>query len=307
MLSNPPRMPKEELFLFVGIVSAPSRLDRRNAIRETWIKECQCNPDAVCRFFTDGQDPKGQALQGENISKLENESRVYGDILLADAPGGINFAIKYLWMLQWVHERYDVRYFLRLDDDYFICFRKLMAELKFRPKEKFLWGWLHCSHKVATWLDESFYLVSGDIVESFVSRRDTLLCHVFESQAIGYWIKNISNLTTFADNKRLLHASQKGFSTEKDVVNRGEICHSVLGIHQSYPEKMRMLWRTYEKENKPIAYQVPSISYNCKYPLAMDHKFFRRSKFWFAKLKLCKDNPIWNRSGEYKGRNGPHF
>ena len=147
MSTNPPRMPKRELFLFVGIVSAPSRLDRRNAIRETWIKGCQSNPDAVCRFFTDGQDPKGQVLQGEKKIRLENESRVYGDILLVDAPGGINFAIKYLWMLQWVNERYDVRYFLRLDDDYFVCFRKLMAELKLRPKEKFIWGWLHCSHK----------------------------------------------------------------------------------------------------------------------------------------------------------------
>ena len=157
---------------------------------------------------------------------------------------------------------------------------------------------------VATWLDEAFYLVSSDIVESFLSRRDSLFCHVWESQAIGYWIKNISNLTTFADNKRLLHISQEGFSSEKDVVNRKEICYSVLAIHQSYPEKMRMLWRAYEKENKPIAYQVPSISYNCKYPLAMDYMFFRNDKLWFAEPKLCKDNPIWHRSGEYKGRKG---
>ena len=141
-------MSKRELLLFVGIHSAPSRLDRRNAIRETWMKECQWNPNAVCRFFTDGQDPKGQALQGEERTKLENESRVYGDILLAEAPGGFNFAIKYLWMLQWANERYNFRYFLRLDDDYFVCFRKLMVELEFfRPKEKFLWGWLHCTDK----------------------------------------------------------------------------------------------------------------------------------------------------------------
>ena len=38
---------KIELLLFVGMHSAPSRLDRRNSVRETWMKECQSNPNAV--------------------------------------------------------------------------------------------------------------------------------------------------------------------------------------------------------------------------------------------------------------------
>ena len=109
------------------------------------MKECQTNPDAVCRFITDGQDPKGQPLEGVIRIKLENESRVYGDLLLAEAPGGVNFAVKYLWMLQWANESYDFQYFLRVDDDYFVCFHKLILELKgHRPQQKFQWGWLHC-------------------------------------------------------------------------------------------------------------------------------------------------------------------
>ncbi len=134
-----------KLLLLVVIRSAPSRLDRRNAIRETWMKECQTSRNAVCRFITDGQDAKGQPLEGVERIKLENESRAYGDILLAEAPGGVNFAVQYLWMLQWANETYDFQYFLRLDDDYFICFRKLMLELKVRPSQQnFQWGWLHC-------------------------------------------------------------------------------------------------------------------------------------------------------------------
>ncbi len=101
---------KRKLLLLVVIHSAPSRLDRRNAIRETWIKECQTNPDAVCRFITDGQDPKGQPLERVERIKLEHKSRVYGDILLTEAPGGVNFAVKYLWMLQWANESYDFQY-----------------------------------------------------------------------------------------------------------------------------------------------------------------------------------------------------
>ena len=136
---------KGKLLLLVVIRSAPSRLDRRNAIRDTWMKECQRNRNAACWFITDGQDPKGQPLEGVERIKLENESRAYGDILLAEAPGGVNFAVQYLWMLQWANETYDFQYFLRLDDDYFICFRKLMLELKVRPSQQnFQWGWLHC-------------------------------------------------------------------------------------------------------------------------------------------------------------------
>ncbi len=67
------------------------------------------------------------------------------DILLAEAPGGVNFALQYLWMLEWVNKTYDFQYFLRLDDDYFVCFEKLMLELEVvRPRERFQWGWLHC-------------------------------------------------------------------------------------------------------------------------------------------------------------------
>ena len=138
-------MGKTKILLFVGIHSAPSRLERRNAIRETWMIECRNTSRVACRFFTDGQDPKGQDLGGNDKVALENEAAAYNDILLTEVPGGVNFAVKYLWMLQWASKRYDFQYFLRLDDDYFLCFHKLMLELEsHRPKEKFQWGWLHC-------------------------------------------------------------------------------------------------------------------------------------------------------------------
>ena len=136
-------------------------------------------------------------------------------------------------------------------------------------------------------------------MDSFLSRRDTLLCHVWESQAIGYWLKNISNLITFSDNKRLLHGET---ASENDVANRREICHSFLGIHKSYPPKMRSSWSIYEKEEKPIAYKVPLVSYKCEHPIAMDHMVWKNEKIWFSEPKLCKDNPVWGREGEYKGR-----
>ena len=139
------------------------------------------------------------------------------------------------------------------------------------------------------------------MVQSFLSRRDTLVCHVWESQAIGYWIKNISNITTFGDNKRLLHR-RSWFNSKKKMANKKGICHSLIGIHQSYPGKMRTLWSIYKKEKKNIPYHVPPISYNCEYRLAMNYMIWIDKKRWFSEPKLCKDNPIWDRDGEYRGR-----
>ena len=136
------------LLLFVGIYSAPRHLDRRNAVRETWLTICKKTPYVLCRFVTDGQDVKGNALQGEVREQLENESRIHDDLLLAQSPGGVNFARRYLWLAQWVSDRYDFQYLLRVDDDYFICFERLLMELRYhRPRQKLAWGWLHCSMK----------------------------------------------------------------------------------------------------------------------------------------------------------------
>ena len=139
---------KSSLLLFVGIYSAPQHLDRRNAVRETWLTICKKTPYVLCRFVTDGQDVKGNALQGEVKEKLENESRIHDDLLLAQSPGGVNFARRYLWLTEWASERYNFQYFLRVDDDYFICFERLLMELRYhRPRQKLVWGWLHCSKK----------------------------------------------------------------------------------------------------------------------------------------------------------------
>ena len=147
LLSQVPKK-TEKLLLFVAIFSAPRHVHRRNAIRETWMKICKKSEKVVCWFVTDGQDIKGGPLVDEVRTKLENESKIHGDVLLAKSPGGTNFGRRILWVAQWASERYEFQYFHRVDDDYFVCFDKLLLELEFhRPKQKLYWGWLHCSFK----------------------------------------------------------------------------------------------------------------------------------------------------------------
>ena len=137
-----------KLLLFIGIFSAPIRKDRRTALRETWLQICKASTNVVCWIVTDGQDGKGQILEGPIREQLENEIKEHGDIVLADSPGGVNFGRRYLWMAKWASERYDFQYILRVDDDYFVCLDRLLNELEYhRPKHRLSWGWLHCSKK----------------------------------------------------------------------------------------------------------------------------------------------------------------
>lgn len=51
---------------------------------------------------------------------MQNECDVYGNLVIAEAPGGVNFPIKYLWMFQLASRRYDFQHFLCLNGDYFL-------------------------------------------------------------------------------------------------------------------------------------------------------------------------------------------
>lgn len=77
---------------------------------------------------------------------MENEIKTYRDLVLSQAPGAVNFGLQLLWILDWVNNHYSFKYFLRIDDDYFIRLNKLMYELASgqRPKQTLQWGWLHC-------------------------------------------------------------------------------------------------------------------------------------------------------------------
>ena len=130
--------------LFIGIISAPHLIFRRNALRRSWFSDCKKH-NIPCWIFTDSQDMYGKRLPDHIYLPLKQEQFLHRDLILGESPGGINFARRYLWMLQWANERYNFEYFLRVDDDYFICMDRLLLELPFRPKEKLYWGHVHCS------------------------------------------------------------------------------------------------------------------------------------------------------------------
>ena len=87
----------------------------------------------------------GKRLPDEIHVALEQEQFLHQDLILAESPGGINFATRYLWIIKWVNRNYKFDFLLRVDDDYFICMDRLFLELPYRKMvTKLYWGHIHC-------------------------------------------------------------------------------------------------------------------------------------------------------------------
>ncbi|KAJ7384941.1 hypothetical protein OS493_018629 [Desmophyllum pertusum] len=89
----------------------------------------------ACHFFTDGLVVNRKIQQ-----TLLNETSLYGDMEFQPLLGGVEFGLRFLYQAKWASANYDFQYFLRTDDDYFVCLDKLLNELPLRPKDNLCWG-----------------------------------------------------------------------------------------------------------------------------------------------------------------------
>ena len=105
---------KTKLDVFLAIVTAPHRKDRRIAARQTWLSTLPNYPAIVVRFFTDGKE-----LESSVISNLTNERDTFGDLEFMPLKGGYFLTYRILWSLFWAYEHYDFHFFLKTDDDFF--------------------------------------------------------------------------------------------------------------------------------------------------------------------------------------------
>ena len=236
---------KENLDLFIAILSAPRRFDRRAVLRNTWISSIP-NYSVAFRFFTDGKE-----LSNEIKTKLSEEQNAFGDLEMLPTKGGYWFSHRFLHALFWAHHHYNFSYFLRLDDDYFVCLHHLYHDLQYRKKEKFLyWGWLWCQKEIVR-IDEGFVLLGADLAEEIIRRNKSLYCHPFGDQMIEMWFSRLReegiNMKYFPDNGRLMQFGLRPYKPSQNM------CQDLLGIHKTYPDQMRLYWN----RTKDVWYSSP--------------------------------------------------
>ena len=218
-----------------------------------------------------------------------HEKILYKDIELQPLLGGREFGLRFLNHIKWATAKFYFRYLLRIDDDYFLCLKRLLSELPLRPKESLVWGYFHCQRVGRiTWIDEAFMIFTPDIIQKFLAQNEsTMLCHPHADQQIALWLNNITRKLFFHD-RRLYHDPPASFSPKFNNITN--VCDSYLGIHGTYVQKMRYFGRNANDSTKHVR-PIPTFSRFCP-TTTFDHRVMN-PRFLFEP-KPCKDNPTWN-------------
>ena len=196
-------------------------------------------------------------------------------------------------MLNYFTENYEFDFFLRVDDDYFVCLDHLLKELPYRINKGLYWGYIHCTKNVVR-VDEGFMILTYDIIYEALQKRNTaLMCSAFGDQAVALWIADSKlNITYFSDNGRVVHAATSYRSKEYLVSG---MCDKYIGLHGAYPRYMRKYWNLAKGITKPQPFVIPQIkkfSDVCNHSKRFDYTQFY-PEYTFTP-KLCKENPSWN-------------
>lgn len=278
---------KYSSFLVIGVLSKLENIEKRDVIRKSWFKDCYDNPDkVVCRFFTD-------PISNSNDTKYQEEKDTNRDIInLPFKNGSYSFGMRLIWMLLFFMKNFRFDFFLRIDDDYFLCLDRLIKELPFRPKHGLCWGYLHCKRHVVR-IDKSFVLLSRDVIKESLDRlNSTLLCHSFEDQMLALWLQDSKlKLTIFADNLRLIEAE----SRDKDEYFVPNVCQKYIGLHGLETREFEKFWgyetafRTMRDENSYEILKITKVESVCEYPRTFDYQYM--SSHYRDKPIPCKYRP----------------
>ena len=135
---------KRKIIVFIAISSHPRRLSRRTAIRKTWMSECKVDPESQCNFIMDTLDHFGKPVANSSLDIMRSESAKHdNDIIFLETFGGNNMGYRMAKTMQYVMDRFQIEFFLRLDDDHFLCYDRLIKELPQRRVEnrQLYWGY----------------------------------------------------------------------------------------------------------------------------------------------------------------------
>ena len=258
-MPNARSAPKVQVLLVIAVVSA--RPERRTAIRDSWL--AWRDDRVVLRFFTEQLDdtfgrPENQTAEAK---ALVEESSAHGDVVVLDIDHGMNFGLKLVSAMRYALDRYDFDFFLRLDDSYFLCLRRLLDELSalmrgvtandapHAPSQRMLYAGHRYCERNATRIDEAYMLVSGALVRRVMSTPG-LRCSSQEGTSagrrftVGHGVNRAGDVRWVHD-PRLDHDGdwwrppRAGGAARSDYAS---VCEKHIGVHRAFPERMAGLW-----------------------------------------------------------------
>lgn len=133
-----------ETFFAIVIISAGGNLDKRNTIRNTWLK--LGTPDSKHVFVIGG------AHIEYDSNKVQAEAQQYGDVLLLPNINDSyeSLTSKVLHAFTYLKQFWKFEYLLKCDDDSFVRVSDLVSELRtrFHHIDNLYWGFFHGSAHV---------------------------------------------------------------------------------------------------------------------------------------------------------------
>ena len=243
----------------------------------------------MCKFFTDGLQ-----LTKELQKNLSAEQKIHRDIEFMPFEETRIFGIRFLYQIMWAKAKYEFKFMLHMDDDYFLCLEKLKSELYHRPKKSLVWGSYHCSFKDIIYVDEAWIIFSSDVIEQFLSQDpQTILCHPHSDQQIAVWLSTLygskKSLIEFHDGR--LHHYPPARKLDK-FKNLPQVCDNFLGVHGSSPEMIKKFGRNSADRRRILKLpKLTRITETCHFP-----NVFNISKvagMYQFDLRPCITNPRW--------------
>ncbi|KAI9559239.1 hypothetical protein GHT06_016028 [Daphnia sinensis] len=126
--------------LFVAVISAPSYFEKRDIIRQTWLRQLQT--DSLVNLVGFGF-VIGRTDDRDTQQKIESESSTHGDVLQLDMVDVYyNQTLKVVGLLNWINDRCSgVDFFLKVDDDVYVNTQNLATVVKhLDPAEHSVYG-----------------------------------------------------------------------------------------------------------------------------------------------------------------------
>lgn len=281
---------RKRVSVLVVVSTAPKRIDRRNAIRKTWWKQCVGTGNVIpeCIFITDFQGPND-----EFFHQVQTEVKEYDDIYMQLVEGGVSFGKRFLYHMLFAEIRYQYDYFVRIDDDQMFCLNRFLTELPMPPIKMFHWGWVHTTSAIRR-PEESIILLSQDLIEIFLLQPvDRILCHPLADQMIASWLTDL-NITKVLRHDSRIHHGETPVHVNLSLMNMGDLCNAFIAIHGVYSDYMEELWSRRGETLKNITHDLKQMSMSIPIEVPFNWQWFHKQ--WRYEPKLCITNPSWNTS-----------
>ncbi len=194
---------RAKIFLLIIVLTGPTNIERRNAMRSTWLNVTKF-PSVSRRFVIGTSD-----LDSNTRETLEQEQNKYGDMLfLPEFKDTYNqLTRKLLSALLWINENIDCSFVMKVDDDTFARLDIIEQELKekYHHVDNLYWGFHRGSSRVkysGPWAESKWilcdrylpyalgggYIISRKLVEYISNISSLLVLYNSEDVSLGLYL-----------------------------------------------------------------------------------------------------------------------